>query len=127
MLVFGFIQQAIDVIVSCIEYGCIPYIRYPISLHYISLLSESMLNIEHIVTLRYKMSVSFVVYKLCNKEQLAKVPLSEFLRKNQEYDFNQKLFCALEQHGVNEKTFGRYKITQLVIDELESFYKQLIS
>ena len=47
MLVFGCIQQAIDVIVSCVEYGCIPYIRYPVSLHYISLLSESMLDIEH--------------------------------------------------------------------------------
>ena len=45
MLVFGCIQQAIDVVVSCVEYGCIPYIRYPVSLHYISMLSESMLNI----------------------------------------------------------------------------------
>ncbi len=127
MLVFGFIQQAIDVIVSCIEYGCIPYIRYPASLHYISLLSESMLDIEHIVILRYKMSVSFIVYTLCNKELLAKVPLDEFLRKNKEYDFNQKLFCTLEQYGINEKTFLSHRITQLVIDELEKFYKQLIS
>lgn len=127
MLVFGCIQQAIDVIVSCVEYGCIPYIRYPVALHYISLLSESMLDIEHIVILRYKMSVSFVVYKLCNKEQLAKVSLDEFLRKKQEYNFNQKLFFALEQHGINEKTFLDYKINQLVNDELEKFYEQLIS
>ena len=28
--------------------------------------------------------------KLCNKELLAKVPLGKFLKKNQEYDFNQK-------------------------------------
>ena len=127
MLVFGCIQQAIDVIVSCVEYGCIPYIRYPVSLHYISLLSECMLDIEHVVILRYKMSVSFVVYKLCNKELLAKVPLGKFLRKNQEYDFNQKLFYTLEQHGVNERTFLDHKITQLVIGELEKFYEQLTS
>ncbi|MDO4556984.1 MAG: hypothetical protein Q4B70_17885, partial [Lachnospiraceae bacterium] len=55
MLVFGCIQQAVDVLVSCVEYGCIPYIRYPVSLHYISLLSENMLDVENMSTLRFKM------------------------------------------------------------------------
>lgn len=122
MLVFGCIQQAIDVIISCVEYGCIPYIRYPVSLHYISLLSESMLDIEHINTLRFKMSVAFVVYQLCDKDRLATVRLVKFIKKNQEYNFNSKLFHILAEHGVNEKSFLGHKITQLVIDELEEFY-----
>lgn len=122
MLVFGCIQQAIDVIVSCVEYGCIPYIRYPVSLHYISLLSESMLDIEHISTLRFKMSVAFVVYQLCDKNRLASVCLEEYLKKNREYDFSSKLFHVLADHGVNEKTFLNHTITQLVVDELEAFY-----
>lgn len=122
MLVFGCIQQAIDVIVSCVEYGCIPYIRYPVSLHYISLLSENMLDIEHINTLRYKMSVAFVIYKLCDKDRLATVCLDEFMKKNREYDFNSKLFRVLGEHGVNEKSFLGHTITQLVIEELEEFY-----
>lgn len=125
MLVFGCIQQAIDVIVSCVEYGCIPYIRYPVSLHYISLLSESMLDIEHIITLRFKMSVAFVVYQLCDKNRLATVCFEEFLRKKQEYDFNAKLFRILAEHGVNEKNFLGHTITKLVIDELEEFYSIL--
>jgi hypothetical protein len=127
MLVFGYIQQAIDVIASCVEYDCIPYIRYPVSIHYISLLSESMLDIEHIVVLRYKMSVAFIVYRLCDKEQLAKVPLDEFLKKNQEYDFSKKLLCTLELHGINEKNFLDHRITQFVIDELEKLYNYLVS
>lgn len=122
ILVFGCIQQAIDVIVSCIEYGCIPYIRYPVSLHYISLLSESVSDIEHITKLRFKMSVAFVVYKLCDKSRLAGVCLEEFLKKNQIYNFNEKLFCTLAEHDVNESNFLGYAITQLVINELEAFY-----
>lgn len=125
MLVFGCIQQAIDVIVSCVEYGCIPYIRYPVSLHYISLLSESMLDIEHIITLRFKMSVAFVVYQLCDKNRLATVCFEEFLKKKQEYDFNAKLFRVLAEHGVNEKSFLGNTITKFVIDELEAFYSIL--
>lgn len=125
MLVFGCIQQAIDVVVSCVEYNCIPYIRYPVSLHYISLLSENMLDIKHIITLRFKMCVAFIVYKLCDKDRLAGVCLEEFLKKNQEYNFSEKLFCALATHDVNENSFLGYTITQLVIDELETFYNIL--
>jgi hypothetical protein len=122
MLVFGCIQQAIDVIVSCVEYGCIPYIRYPVSFHYISLLSGSMLDIEHIHKLRFKMSVAFIVYQLCDKDKLATVSLVKFMKKNQEYNFNSKLYHVLTEHGVNEKSFLGHSITQLVIDELEEFY-----
>ena len=125
MLVFGCIQQAIDVIVSCVEYGCIPYIRYPVALHYISLLSGSMLDLEHMVTLRFRMSVAFIVYQLCSKTRLAVVSLEEFIKKNQTYSFNEKLFCALAEHGVNKNNFLGHTITQMVVDELESFYKIL--
>lgn len=125
MLVYGCIQQAIDIIVSCMEYGCIPYIRYPVSLHYISLLSESMLDIEHIIMLRFKMSVAFVVYQLCDKDRLATVSLDEFLKKNKEYDFSSKLYHVLAQHSVNEKSFLSHSITNLVINELEKFYNIL--
>lgn len=125
ILVFGCIQQAIDVLVSCIEYGCIPYIRYPVSLHYISLLSESMLDIEHMVKLRFKMSVAFVVYQLCDKGRLARVSLEEFLKQIQAYNFNEKLFRVLAEHDINENSFLGHTITQLVIDELEAFYNIL--
>lgn len=125
MLVFGCIQQAIDVIVSCLEYGCIPYIRYPVSLHYISLLSESMLELEHIVTLRFRMSVAFVVYQLCDKDRLAVVSLEKFIKKNQKYCFSEKLFCVLGEQGVNKNNFLGNTIMQMVIDELEAFYKIL--
>lgn len=125
MFVFGCIQEAIDVIVSCVEYGCIPYIRYPVALHYISLLSESMSKIEHIATLRFKMNIAFVVYQLCDKHRLSKVSLKEFLRKNHIYSFNDKLFCKLAEHGINEKNFLGYTITQLVHDELGKFYNKL--
>ena len=125
ILVFGCIQQAIDVLVSCIECGCIPYIRCPVSLHYISLLSESMLDIEHIVKLRFKMSVAFVVYQLCDKGRLARVSLEEFLKQIQAYNFNEKLFRVLAEHDINENSFLGHTITQLVIDELEAFYNIL--
>ena len=125
MLVFGCIQQAIDVIISCVEYDCIPYIRYPVTLHYISLLSGNMQHIDHIIMLRYRMSVAFVVYKLCDKNRLAKVSLDEYLDCVQKYGFNKRLFDDLEKNGINEHTFLNHTITNLVKEKLEEFYNVL--
>lgn len=125
MLVFGCIQQAIDVIASCLEYRCIPYIRYPVSLHYISLISGNMKDFQHIPMLQFKMSIAFVVYQLCDKDRLAGVNMETFLSKNRIYNFNSKLFRALTERGINQNTFLKFKIQQLVIDELEAFYKML--
>lgn len=125
VLVFGCIQQALDIIASCMEYGCIPYIRYPVSFHYITLLMQRMSVAEQIKLLRFKMSIAFIVYKLCNKDKLAAVCLSEFVKKSQNYNFNAKLFRSLAEHGINEKSFLGHSITQLVIDELEKFYDML--
>lgn len=101
-----------DVIVSCVEYGCIPYIRYPVAFHYISLLSENMLNIKHIATLRFKMSVAFVVYKLCDKNRLSTVYIEDVLNKYRSMISIQSCSAVLNEHGINEKNFS---IVQLQI------------
>lgn len=127
MLVFGSLQQAIDVIFSCVEYGCIPCIIYPVPLHYILWLSESLLDIEHIITLRFKMNISFWVYRLCDKNRITTVRFEEFLKKKEEYDFNARLFRGLAEHGIDEKIFLDHTIKKLVVDELENFYSVLAS
>ena len=71
------------------------------------------------------MCVAFIVYQLCDKDRLAVVCLDEFIKKNQTYRFNEKLFCALAKQGVNKNNFLGHTITQMVIDELEAFYRIL--
>ena len=102
------------------------YHRYPVSLHYISMISESMLKIKHITALRFRMCVAFVVYQLCDKDILSKVCVDEFLKITQEYNFSSKLFRVLEEHNINESSFLNYTIKHLVVDELEKFYKALM-
>lgn len=42
VIIYGHIQQAVDVIASCLEYNCIPFVRYSVALNYILLLIESL-------------------------------------------------------------------------------------
>lgn len=125
ILVFGCIQQAVDVILSCVEYHCFPYIRYPVALHYIALLSGCMQDIDHIRTLRYVMSVTFVVYRLCDKERLASIPLHDYLENIQQYHFHQRLFQTLAENGINEDTFLQHKIQPFVLNAFGDLYSFL--
>lgn len=125
ILVFGCIQQAIDVILSCVEYQCVPYIRYPVALHYVSLLSENMKDIANIEDMRYKMSVAFVLYRLCNKDALGQCEVETFLRKNNEFQFNKRLFDVFKEKGINKNSFLKHNITELVMNTFEDFYEIL--
>ena len=125
IIVYGCIQQAVDIIVSCVEYGCIPYIRYPVTLHYISLLLENMLDTDQINKLRYKMSIAFIVYRLCDKNRLATTGFDDYLKKKEKYNFSERLFTILNEHGINEKNFIEHSVAQIITNELEKFYSIL--
>lgn len=125
MLVFGYIQQAIDIIISCIEYGCIPYIRYPVSLHYIYLLTEKMTDVEHIKILRLKMGIAFIVYQLCDKEKLSFTSLDNFIRLVKNYNFYDKLIITLQENGIDTNNIYNHDISKYIILELEKLYSLL--
>lgn len=125
MLVYGCIQQAIDVIISCLEYHCIPFIRYPVALHYISLLAENFKLEEHIPTIRYKMSIAFILHNLIDKERLSKFKVQDFIVGTKKYNFNNKLFEQLSLNGINQDTFLQHRVGSLITNCLENFYLYL--
>ena len=125
MLVYGCIQQAIDVIISCLEYNCIPFVRYPVALHYISLLTENLKAEEHIDTIRYKMSIAFVLHNLIDKERLSRIRTKDLIEFITKYDFNNKLFESLKANGINKDTFLQHDVRELMLQALENLYSRL--
>ena len=122
VLVYGYIQQAIDVIISCLEYSCIPFVRFPVALHYISLIIENFKESELVETIKYKMSIAFVLHKLIDKERLSRIKTKDFILFNEEYDFNKKLFESFSLNGIDKNTFLKHEVGPLIIDSLERFY-----
>ena len=86
-------------------------------------LAENMKDIAHIEDMRYKMSVAFVLYRICNKEELGKCDVETFLRRNNEFQFNDKLFESLEERGINKSSFLKHNVTKLILDLLSEFYE----
>lgn len=124
-MVFGNMTQAVSILACCMEYGCIPFIRYPVSFHYLNMIANNIMESEHIAVLQFKMSVAFVLHKLCNKNLLAEVGLQKLLNKIQSYKFNEKLFSRFNFETIVENGYIEHSLPQLVNEELECFYQHL--
>lgn len=122
VMVFGGIQQAVDVIISCMEYECTPFIRYPVALHYILLLAETLSDISFISEMRYKMCVANILYRICEKERLSKFGFEKFIAATISLDFNHMLFKALSEHDVCENNFTVNDVVPVVEKCLNQLY-----
>lgn len=60
-LVYGYIQQSLGVLMSCVEYNCIPYLRNIVSFCYFMLVSESSNELEILPVIRYKCCISHLI------------------------------------------------------------------
>lgn len=122
MMVFGSIQQAVDVIVSCMEYKCIPFIRYPVALNYIVLLEEVMHKLPFISEMRYKMCVANTLYIICDKERLSKFGFKKFITAVKTSDFSKLLFKSLLDHNIKENNFDVNAAAPIIEECLDELY-----
>lgn len=125
IMVFGCMQQAVDVIVSCLEYGCIPFIRYPVALNYILLLEDNLDDIPFISEMRYKMCVANLIYRMCDKTKLSQFSFDKFTSAVESFQINKKVFDLLSQSNVNECTFNVHVAAPVIEKCLTELYSTL--
>lgn len=125
MLVYGNILQAISIFNCCIEYGCIPYIRNPVSFHYLYMITNSIMQSEYVAILQLKMIMAFILHHLCNKDLLAKVDIKELIKQIQSYKFDEKILSRFDVENIVGTNHFEHLLKQVVNEELECFYKYI--
>lgn len=125
VMVFGCIQQAVDVIISCLEYKCIPFIRYPVVINYILPLEENLSAIPFISEMRYKMCIANLIYKICDKEKLCQFGFDSFISVISSSLFSEKVFNSLSHGNINERTFNVHLAAPVIEKCLTDLYSAL--
>lgn len=122
MIVYGYIKQAIDIISMCIDYGCIPFIRHPVSLYYVSMLGENMKKVKNIDDLIFKMNIAYIVYELFDFDRFVSFDLDTHLSEIKTYMFSKKLFDKLKEHRIDKNNVLGKEVVEIINDELKLFY-----
>lgn len=125
MLIYGYIQQAVDVICSCVEYKCFPFIRFSVAFYYVALLSQQVKDEEFVGRLRYKMSVAHAVYMLFDKEKVVGVETKDFICRAKKINFSKNLFKILKESGFVGNDLLPNTAKKLLLNKLDEFYGNL--
>jgi hypothetical protein len=123
--VYGYIQQSVDVLASCLQYNCTPHMRSRISLLYFMLLSESFMEVPTVPSMRYKACVGHLISCLCNTEKLSTVVFEHYCRLVLETKFQDLLFSSLAEAGITEHNFSPNKIAPILNKRLDELYAAL--
>ena len=124
-MVFGRIVQAMDVIMSCLEFECVPFIRDHVALSYVLSLIDGITDTPELQMMRYKMCISNLVYQLCDKETLNQNGYESFLQVVGSMHFDDMLFSTLKERGVDENHFDFKVSKEAVVKCLEKLYIEM--
>lgn len=124
-MVFGCIQQAVDVILTCIEYKIIPFIRNIVALNYFMLLIDNFQDGERGVKIRNKVCVANLLYRICNKDRLSNKGFRKFIESVKEENFEKELFSAIEDVVDSEENFNVDVLAPIIERQLDRLYDKI--
>lgn len=120
LMVYSYIQQSIDVVLSCMEYGCIPYLRYPVALHYAGLLLENMADQFDVDEMRMKMFIAHLIHEICDKDRLSHSGLPAFLRKKE--SFENSIQTRFQSAGITADNMAVRVVAPILSECLDELY-----
>lgn len=124
-MVFGGIQQAVDVILSCIEYRVIPLIRYPVAFNYFLLLIDNFQDIEMGVQIRYKACIANMVYRVCDKDRLSCKGFKQFVDVTKAERFWEKMLAEIEVTVNSQELFNVSILLPIIEKRLNDLYEKI--
>lgn len=120
--IFSRIAQATDIIMMCINFGAVPYVRDSVSFAYIQTLMPTFESYFENDQLYFRS----IVAHIWNQEfDLSKVENIEFLDYYQivmESKFSENLFLELEKNGVTSKKLKLDEIINIIKKQKESLF-----
>lgn len=124
-MVFGNIQQAVDVILSCIEYRVIPLIRYPVVFNYFLLLIDNFQDFEMGVQIRYKAYIANLVYRICDKDRLSCKGFKQFVDVIKTEKFWEEMLTELETTIDSKEQFNVSTLMPIIAKRLNNLYEKI--
>ncbi|EOU1754394.1 hypothetical protein QTH77_13345 [Clostridium perfringens] len=100
---YGFLLQALDIILCCTQFKLIPYLRCRVTFQYVILLGENFCNVSEVKEMLFRCKVAHIVYMIFNKEKFKEISFENFHNKLEEYKFNDNVYedIRADTHGID--------------------------
>jgi hypothetical protein len=121
---FGQIAQVLELLLMCLFFNVIPFLRNEITFHYLMLLSGSFMKHKEISSVINKTIIIYLFYYSVDRHKFDNLNFTEYSQKMREYDLLGKIYSEL---NCNDDSFFKNNVNDIVDIIQDQFQKALSS
>lgn len=118
-IVYSFFVQALETVVTSMEYEIVPYLRYDISFHYFSIVAKNFEKGYGMDRILLRSSCANMIYKLFEKDKIEGIEFKEFQDKVNGLEIDNRLFLFVDKEKINLNNLDS-------INKLSEYIKKLL-
>ena len=116
--VYGFLAQVFDILLTCIQYQLVPYIRYSVAFRYLIIISINFKDNNEISVMLFKSVVAHILHQTFDKETYSQLTMEQLIESVKTYNFEQQLFSALKDEGITLELPELQKTAEIIDQQL---------
>lgn len=91
-ILYGFLVQALYIILCCSQFKLAPYLRNRVTFQYVILLGKNFYNISEVKEILFRCKIAHIIYRIFDKEKFKEIKFENFYNKLEEYKFNDNVY-----------------------------------
>lgn len=119
MLVYSFIAQALDIILCCSNFNLIPYLRYRVTFHYVTLLEDNFSGVKGSRDILFKCKIAHVLYMIFDKDKIRDISFLQFYKSLNEYNFSDKVEEHLSKNRIDLDNINVKQMVEILNKNIE--------
>ena len=122
----GYLSQAFDIILTCVGFQFVPYIRFEIAFKHLLILSGNLSDIPDVDSWLFKCTVAHVLHISFDKERYSDIGVDEFVQKVKAYGFEQKVFDVLQENGISLEKPSISETVRIIDEQLAVCFSDIL-
>ncbi|WP_167957290.1 hypothetical protein [Anaerosporobacter faecicola] len=123
--IFGYLNQSLDIMLTCAEYNLIPYLRSNVTFNYFIVLSQNFKSHTEYSEIISRCIVAHLLYNLFDKNMIKSIEFSEFFSIVNRLNFCEELFKCIDISKLMKYEVTIEDVNKLVKEHLKRLYKGL--
>lgn len=110
---YGYLSQAIDILLTCSEYRLIPYIRFEVAFKYLMTIGSNFKHGE-VSDMLFKCAIAYISHHVFDKNFAKRTEFTEYCTLLQTNNFESSVITEIENEGLTLENLAMGKIESIL-------------
>jgi len=116
---YGYLTQALEIMMTCLQYRVVPYIRYSVAARYLLMLSRNLADDADVRFMVFRAAVAHILHRSFDKTKIETIEFEDYCRALVESSFSANVFTELESAGVTLDSLDVSKTVRIIKQNLD--------